>query len=76
MLETIVDRLYIQFYPVRGLPNGTLGVSMPPSLETLIRECGYHLRLAQEAGHLAVVAVLEPELDSLLEQLHKLHKAP
>jgi len=49
---------------------------MPPTLETLIRECQYHLRMAQDAGHLAVVAVLEPELDSLLDQLHQLHKAP
>lgn len=49
---------------------------MPPSLEVLLRECRHYLTLALEADHLAVVAVLEPELDSLLDQLHKLHKAP
>ena len=49
---------------------------MPPSLQTLVAECRHYLKLALAADHLAVVAVLEPELDSLLDQLHKLHKAP
>lgn len=44
---------------------------MPPSLEILIRECCHYLKLALQSDHLAVVAVLEPELDSLLDQLHK-----
>ena len=44
---------------------------MPPSLEVLLRECRHYLKLALAADHLSVVAVLEPELDSLLDALHK-----
>ena len=44
---------------------------MPPSLLTLVTECRHYLKLALAADHLAVVAVLEPELDSLLDALHE-----
>jgi len=50
---------------------------MPPSLLTLVTECRHYLKQALAADHLAVVAVLEPELDSLLDAIHQQsHKAP